>query len=161
MRETGKKRYVCGFLLWGHQVLLTRKLFPDWQRGLLNGVGGKVEKGEGVVPAMQREGAEETGLEHLNWGLFCLEGGRDYQVWFLRCRVSHDLPQPVVPKTNDVGEELGWYNIHDVTHYSSSLHNSRLACVGNLRWLLPLAQDWRDLDVVVSVQDDIVQRPTW
>lgn len=44
------------------QVVLIRKNRPEWQRGKLNGVGGKVEHGETDVEAMVREFEEEASL---------------------------------------------------------------------------------------------------
>ena len=38
-----------------------KKERPVWQAGLLNAIGGHVEKGEYPVEAMQREFLEETG----------------------------------------------------------------------------------------------------
>jgi len=64
-RQPGEKcvDYVCGFLFNGDftNVLLIRKKRPEWQAGLLNGVGGKVEDGETPYAAMEREFMEETG----------------------------------------------------------------------------------------------------
>lgn len=60
--------YVVGFAfnLERSSVLLVRKLRPKWQKGCLNGIGGKVEDGETHLEAMNRECLEETGLL-LSW----------------------------------------------------------------------------------------------
>jgi 8-oxo-dGTP diphosphatase len=75
------KHYVLGFAFSKDrkEIILIEKQKPDWQKGKLNGVGGKVEKkdfawntnGE-VTPyvatiAMQREFKEETGVETQSW----------------------------------------------------------------------------------------------
>ena len=57
-------RYVVGFCFspdyeW---VALIRKNKPQWQAGLLNGIGGKVEPGERKGMAMMREFKEEAGV---------------------------------------------------------------------------------------------------
>jgi 8-oxo-dGTP diphosphatase len=44
------------------KVLLMHKTRPDWQKGKLNGIGGKVEEGEDNLGCMVRETFEETGL---------------------------------------------------------------------------------------------------
>lgn len=44
------------------RVALIEKQRPEWQRGLLNGIGGKVEFGETPIIAMHREFFEETGV---------------------------------------------------------------------------------------------------
>lgn len=66
--------YVVGFAHDKHNILLIRKNRPDWQKGKLNGVGGKIEKGELPTAAMIREFREETGVYTLysNWRLVCL-----------------------------------------------------------------------------------------
>jgi 8-oxo-dGTP diphosphatase len=63
------KNYTVGFLFNtdGDRVALIRKLRPEWQKGLLNGIGGHVESGETRLEAMHREFREETGLEGLDW----------------------------------------------------------------------------------------------
>ena len=61
-------RFVVGFAFGENKdtILLIKKLRPEWQKGLLNGIGGKIEKGESSLDAMRRECKEETGLT-LNW----------------------------------------------------------------------------------------------
>ena len=44
------------------KVLLMHRNRPDWQKGKLNGIGGKVEEGEDNLGCMVRETFEETGL---------------------------------------------------------------------------------------------------
>lgn len=50
-------------------VLLIRKAKPAWQKGKLNGVGGKIEPGEKPLVAMVREFFEETTIltEEKDW----------------------------------------------------------------------------------------------
>lgn len=54
--------YTCAFAFSGEHVLLLRKDTPSWQKGKLNGIGGKVEQGESIHTATVREFQEETGL---------------------------------------------------------------------------------------------------
>jgi len=58
-----QKQYVVGFAFDNNRerVALILKQRPNWQRGRLNGVGGKVEPGEKFLDAMVREFQEETG----------------------------------------------------------------------------------------------------
>jgi len=59
------KYYVVGFRFdeARQQVVLIEKNRPEWQRGKLNGVGGKVEEEETNSEAMVREFEEETSLK--------------------------------------------------------------------------------------------------
>lgn len=55
--------YVVGFAFrrGNSQVALIRKAKPEWQAGMLNGIGGSIEEGETALQAMIREFKEETG----------------------------------------------------------------------------------------------------
>lgn len=57
--------YVLGFAFYrdSRKVVLIRKIKPAWQCGKLNGVGGKIERGEHCNDAMAREFKEETGCD--------------------------------------------------------------------------------------------------
>lgn len=58
-------KFVLGFLFRKEntEVALIKKVNPEEQRGLLNGIGGKMDKGpeESVTAAQVREFREETG----------------------------------------------------------------------------------------------------
>lgn len=77
--------YVLGFLFSNapefSRVVLIRKKKPEWQAGKLNGVGGKVEKGETALDAMRREFLEECGVKKENWVPFALLDYPDARVW--------------------------------------------------------------------------------
>lgn len=66
--------YVVGFQFnrYGDRVALIRKGRPEWQSGLWNGIGGKVDPGETPEAAMLREFKEETGVpqDHIEWEPF-------------------------------------------------------------------------------------------
>ena len=53
-------------------VLLMHKNRPDWQKGKVNAVGGKIEEGEASINGMIREVWEETGAKTKveDWVLF-------------------------------------------------------------------------------------------
>ena len=57
-------RYTVGFLFNSKlsKVLLIHKLHPEWQKGKINGIGGKFEDNESNQECIAREVAEETGL---------------------------------------------------------------------------------------------------
>lgn len=75
-------RYVLGFAISGtEKVLLIRKNRPQWQKGKLNGVGGKVEGQESDQEAMVREFWEETGVRTVKgqWIHFATMYGDGYE----------------------------------------------------------------------------------
>lgn len=79
-----KQKMVLGFLFddLGASVALIEKQHPEWQRGLLNGIGGKVEEGESPLAAMIREFKEETGVVQEDWQHFAtMIGGK----WAVAC----------------------------------------------------------------------------
>ena len=80
-----KTRYVVGFMLSADmsQVVLIQKNRPAWQRGRLNGVGGKIDSTDSSsLSCMIREFEEETGLVVKSWQLFCTLTGKDFIVDF-------------------------------------------------------------------------------
>lgn len=125
-----KTQYVLGFLFSAapryRYVVLIRKNKPEWQVGKLNGVGGKIERGEEPVDAMRREFLEECGVSKKNWiqygklvfpdavvHLFAAEDGM----------LMHGV-RSMTP------EEVGVY-------YSEDTDEKRIP---NLRFLIPMAQ---------------------
>ena len=69
------KEYVLGFAFsinGSKKVALIEKDRPDWQKGKLNGIGGKIDYDQDSTPlvAMQREFKEETGVSILSWTHF-------------------------------------------------------------------------------------------
>ena len=79
-------KYSLGFIFdqARDHVLLIQKMRPAWQRGKLNGIGGKVEEGEAFLQAMIRECWEETGIStearDLEWQHFATLMGEDYHM---------------------------------------------------------------------------------
>ena len=77
--------YVLGIVTKGNKVLLLRKNNPDWQKGLYNGVGGKVNLDETPLEAIIRECQKEVGLEIPNWNqieTIPLQSGVDLTYFF-------------------------------------------------------------------------------
>ncbi len=79
-------KMVVGFMIdeKRENVVLIRKLRPDWMKGLLNGVGGKIEKGEFPHDAMAREYQEETGVETFayEWLHYLKMTGDDFEIYY-------------------------------------------------------------------------------
>lgn len=154
-------RMVVGFMFCGVHVLLVNKQKPKWQKGLWNGVGGKVEDGETPVFAMPREFLEETGIKTTQdyWTHFGTEAGPGYELACYKAEVVtptgvSGVWLPPTPGANDVGEELRWITVHTLHGYPK---------LGNLNWLIPLAKDWRKPYVAAQIHmhDDIKERASW
>lgn len=121
--------YCCGFLrdIQHATVLLVRKRKPDWQAGLLNGIGGKIESDETPLDAMIREWSEEVGFEFRNWRALARLDAQGSLVHFFAA--SGHIPPPKA--FNDVGEALELIDLISVPH--------RTDIIANLKWLLPMA----------------------
>lgn len=130
-----KTNYVLGFALTSDRraVLLIEKQTPQWQKGKLNGIGGKVETfDENEDAAMVREFKEETGIVTLTneWTKFTQLNGENFNVsvyWMMR-------------------ENLGNYQV--TTHEKPYLitldllfRNRFRNCISNLQWLIPMILD--------------------
>lgn len=123
-----KKHYVVGFLFSEDysRIVLIRKNRPDWQAGLLNGLGGKINLlDETPVTAMKREFKEEAGVEINDWKEFLkLEGEVSVVYFFI---ATGDTTKVTTMETEIVDS-------YDV----ATLKDRLGACVPNLSWILPL-----------------------
>jgi 8-oxo-dGTP diphosphatase len=136
MSET--KHYVAGLMFSydRQQVALIRKQKPEWQRGKLNGVGGKVEAGETAIEAMAREFKEETGCQTAeeSWKLFCVMHGNNdggegsFRVDFF----TNTGPLSYLVSTEEEKIEI---------IQTDSVHATRGDMIENLAWLIALAID--------------------
>jgi 8-oxo-dGTP diphosphatase len=123
---------VCGFFFdeARTKVALIRKKKPDWQKGKLNGVGGKIEEEEGPHTAMAREFEEETGhkTQKEDWALyFQLEDKvNGYRIWYFRANGDLDQLRTVEDEEVEI-IPLGAVNMANLVH--------------NLTWLIPMALD--------------------
>lgn len=125
------KKYVAGFMFSSDksEVLLIEKMSPEWQRGLLNGIGGKIEGGETPLEAIIREFAEETGVETTtaDWTEIVYYIRQNvYEVHFYKAFT--DQIYSAVSKEKEV-----------ITKFKSD--NLPLNVVSNLNWLIPLCLD--------------------
>jgi len=144
------KSYVVGFLFGTvvehiKDVLLVKKLKPEWQAGYWNGIGGKMEKGESPVEALVREFREETGISTrpLEWAhmvtLVCPGG----TVFFFRAYAPTDIFEGF-PRNNDNGEEIDWQEIEGLPENT----------ITNLRWLVPFCA-YQKLEHPIFVHEDM------
>lgn len=131
--------YTVGFMFSEdlRTVLLISKERPAWQKGKLNGIGGKVNIGESPVQAMVREFKEETGLVTTkdDWSLFHYE--RHPSGTVLHFYVAQ-APLAVLEARESLTDEV-------VELWSADLHinlDRKDFSVYNLPYLLPMALSW-------------------
>ena len=143
------ERYVCGFafeldtysptnnLLW---VYLIRKNQPAWQKGFYNGIGGKIQIRPDETPeeAMIREFREEAGCEVTAWLKFCVitneEAGTRVHFFATMAHLRGRIQSPT-------DEEVALIN-------PSEIYNGTVPVISNLKWLIPLAMDGANVDVI-------------
>jgi 8-oxo-dGTP diphosphatase len=78
--------FVVGFAFSPNKekVALIIKNRPSWQLGYLNGIGGKIEKGECPINGMVREFEEEACIKTnaLDWTYFAYESGPYFKIYY-------------------------------------------------------------------------------
>jgi 8-oxo-dGTP diphosphatase len=132
-RKNLARRYVVGFAFNRDKshVLLIRKERPEWQKGLLNGLGGHIEDGETPMQAMIREMQEESALEIIDWNLRTSFHGPSYELFVYSA--VHRI-QDAIQMTDEA-----------LIHVEvNSIWNAPV--IPNLRWLIPLCLDPAVLD---------------
>ena len=60
-------RVVIGIITDNKEILLLKKNNPDWQKGLYNGIGGKVELNTTPLETIIKKCQEELGVNISNW----------------------------------------------------------------------------------------------
>uniref|UniRef100_A0A6M3LCS5 Nudix hydrolase domain-containing protein n=1 Tax=viral metagenome TaxID=1070528 RepID=A0A6M3LCS5_9ZZZZ len=123
------KEYVVGFAFNNNcsEVLLIHKIKPEWQRGRVNGIGGKLEKDEHFYDCMVREFKEETGVgtDSSDWTHYCTLSGEDFKVYFFY------IIGGIEDASSIEDEKIEWFNIYKLPYN----------IISNLMWLIPLALD--------------------
>lgn len=132
--------YVLGFLFdeFGKDTLLIKKINPAWQKGKLNGIGGKVIVGENPEDAMTREFAEETGLEFYKW-MPCITLISKKTDWIVTIFKGYS---PIIRKAKSITAEK--IRIVDSEKLPSG-------CMKNLYWIIPMIKD--DLKFPIEIVD--------
>lgn len=137
IKNANMTKYVLGFIFSedSKHVLLIRKVKPKWQSGKLNGLGGKIEKGEDKYHAMTREFQEETGIETLpfDWRLFAkITDNWNYEVEVLKMFSDRLYEAKTMPHDNHESEVVGVYEIAKLKEENT---------IANVYWMIHLALD--------------------
>ena len=132
-----KDRYVLGFAFDKHDnVLLVQKTKPNWQAGLYNGIGGRIEAWDkNDADAMRREFKEEAGhytaIE--SWVYITTMVGTDWEVVVFAYDHRLDNMDGWDGQATDTDEVLRVVNLRDV------FGNPKL--ISNLPWLIGMCLD--------------------
>lgn len=129
-------KYCLGFLFdeKDNNIVLIRKLSPEFLKGKLNGVGGKIEDKESPTLAMEREFIEETGLKVPSelWKYkITLWKQDEYDMHIFKA----NSPSLLGVETKEK-EQVAVYAMTSVMHPVNYLN-----CVPNLRWIIPMILD--------------------
>jgi 8-oxo-dGTP diphosphatase len=150
-----KKQMVVGFAFTQPEderrwVALIQKQRPEWQKGCLNGIGGKVEEDEHPRDAMEREFWEETGIiiPSRRWVSFAVMGGEDWTVYCYTCAAEKSLVDEDWILKSKTDEKVGWYDLRIIPLFRS---------IKNLSWLIPMALDALE----TRIESKIVYPPDW
>jgi len=143
------KKYVTGFLFTQNSshVVLIKKLAPEWQKGYLNGVGGKIEANETSLEAMVREFYEETGV---------LIPAKQWHCYSQIFRPNH-YELDVFFAHSDLAFEARTVEKEEVLIIKVS--ELPINLIPNLNWLIPLAMDKQaDFSTPVQIKEISTER---
>jgi len=132
------------------KVVLIRKGKPEWQQGLLNGVGGKVGdniSGETPEQAVHREFKEEAGVEGLNWTKYLTLKTPHSELHFFRAIGNVHRAQ------TQTEEDIGVFDVHDVM--------DRCDTIPNLRWCLQMARTFHFGERAQEFKVEEIMVPEW
>jgi len=136
------KKYVVGFLVnrASESVVLIVKNKPVWQKGKMNGVGGKIEEGETPHAAMSREFEEEAGMKipEAYWTLTVVLTGADFQ---LNVFIAEDFEAGDARQMTD--EQITTWPYR---------YLPELSVITNLHWLIRLSMA-KDVKFPVLIED--------
>lgn len=130
------RKFTVGFLFTPDlkKVLLIHKAAPEWQKGKLNGLGGKIEKGEGGMTCFLREIEEESGivLDKKKVRLMGSLKGVDWQVYVFGALFQGKIFEPVTYEK----EKIEWFEVTSLPE----------KCLPNLWWMIPfIRNELRDM----------------
>lgn len=130
--------YVLGFMFDSERrrVLLVEKSSPEWQRGKINGVGGKQERNETPIAAMVREFGEEVAIQtdESDWTWCLTLHGKDWNVQVFKAEGPIGLARQTSTKDKPV---------------RCAIDALPAEVIPNLRWIIPFLLDREDIEGAV------------
>jgi 8-oxo-dGTP diphosphatase len=120
------------FSKYANKVLLIEKNKPAWQKGHLNGIGGKVEDNEFPIDGAVREIAEECGLtlDPIDLIHFCNFGGDG---WIMNCYAAFISPYILESYESLTDEKVKIFDVDLICPGNPLI-------IPNLAWLVPMAK---------------------
>jgi 8-oxo-dGTP diphosphatase len=151
-KQTARTKYVVGFMFDPTlaKVVLIRKQKPEWQAGMLNGVGGKVGDniaGETPEQAIDREFQEEAGVTGLNWQKFMTLTTPHSELHFFRAVGNVHRAQ------TQTAEDVAVYDVHAVMDMCDT--------IPNLRWCIQMARTFHFGERAQEFIVEEVMVPEW
>ena len=132
--------YAVGFLHDDQGVVLVRKNRPEWQAGLLNGVGGHFEEYDHYpLNTMIREFHEEAGVRVEGWEHFLTLKGPYATIWCYALKDDWDLMSMIDSQTD---EQVSLYTFEE-------LETGQEQTVPNLKWIIPLMRQRENYKPIV------------
>lgn len=142
--------YTLGFLFDEefHNVGLIHKARPLWMKGLLNGIGGKVnlDVRESAHDCMVREFEEETTVKVKRWIPFAMMNGVDVldTLWQVDCFYACVPISMLMKIESPTDEEVKVYEMK---------YLRRLKTIPNVQWLIPLAVDhYKNINYKIEIK---------
>lgn len=111
-------------------VLLIQKEKPKFQKGLFNGIGGKVEHNETITQCACREFYEECGIKIRNPKHFATLSTKSHGIDAIVYFYTYVLKRQDTPQTK-TKEKISWSHFYMLQY---------LPLVPNLYWLITLAK---------------------
>ncbi len=114
------------------QILLMKKSKPEWQKGKLNGIGGKIEADETPLACIVREIQEETSIK-LDPTTLTFIGNIGDHDWTMA--VFTQIYQGSTADAQSLeAEPIAWFSIDALPKHT----------LANLRWMIPYALEFLD-----------------
>lgn len=130
------KKYVVGFAFYEDDILLIRKERPSWQKGYLNGIGGKIEDDDITINhSMSREFEEETGVktDPYQWKKLVEISNSEF---ILHVFTSFNTDFTEAKSMTD--ENIIRMNLND---FFTKVYSNEIKIIDNLLWIIPMALD--------------------
>jgi 8-oxo-dGTP diphosphatase len=123
-----------------HVVLISKEK-PEWQKGKINGVGGKIKKEETPLQAMIREFGEEAGVVVHDWRhcITLIEQDLKWCMYIFRTHLLLDFMRVYIQSMTE--EKVGIYVVNKLPEN----------VIPNLRWIIPMLTD--KLHTPISIID--------